>query len=148
MSVDSGLRALCGIAGYYRIPADPEQLSFELALQASRADATDLVRAANRIGLKARILTDVGADRLASIPKPAVLITGIAKEPMPFFLGRQQDCLRLPADGHLYLHRHADRPGPRCCFFCSAGVSCWPISELTTPYPLSAAGESRPKVTD
>jgi hypothetical protein len=32
-----------------------------------------LVRAANRIGLKARILTDIGADRLASIPKPALL---------------------------------------------------------------------------
>jgi subfamily B ATP-binding cassette protein HlyB/CyaB len=73
MSVDSGLRALCGVAGYYRIPADPEQLSFELALQSSRADSTDLVRAANRIGLKARILTDIGSDRLASIPKPALL---------------------------------------------------------------------------
>jgi subfamily B ATP-binding cassette protein HlyB/CyaB len=65
MSVDSGLRALCGVAGYYRIPADPEQLSVELALQTRRADATDLVRAANRIGLKARILTGIGADRLA-----------------------------------------------------------------------------------
>jgi subfamily B ATP-binding cassette protein HlyB/CyaB len=73
MSVDSGLRALCGVAGYYRIPADPEQLSVELALQTRRVDATDLVRAANRIGLKARILTGIGADRLASIPKPALV---------------------------------------------------------------------------
>jgi ATP-binding cassette, subfamily B, bacterial HlyB/CyaB len=73
MSVDSGLRALCGLSAYYRIPADPAQLSLDLALQSRRADTTDLVRAANRIGLKARILTNVDASRLASLPTPALL---------------------------------------------------------------------------
>jgi subfamily B ATP-binding cassette protein HlyB/CyaB len=73
MLVDSGLRALCSLAGYYRVPADAEQLSVELALQSSRADTTDLVRAANHIGLKARILPNIDARRLASIPKPALL---------------------------------------------------------------------------
>src|ERR1700677_434337 len=73
MLVDSGLRALCSLAGYYRVPADPEQLSVDLALQSSRADTADLVRAANHIGLKARVLPNIDTRRLASIPKPALL---------------------------------------------------------------------------
>jgi subfamily B ATP-binding cassette protein HlyB/CyaB len=73
MLVDSGLRALCGLAGFYRIPADPEQLSLELALQTSRADTADLVRAAHHIGLKARIVANLDTRRLASIPTPALL---------------------------------------------------------------------------
>ena len=34
--LDRGLRALCGIAAYYRIGADPVQLARELALGARR----------------------------------------------------------------------------------------------------------------
>ena len=71
--LDSGLCALCGIAAYFRIPADPEQLGPELGLQARAAEAADLVRAANRIGLRARIVTNVGPDRLVTIPAPAIL---------------------------------------------------------------------------
>jgi ATP-binding cassette, subfamily B, bacterial HlyB/CyaB len=71
--LDSGLRALCGIAGFYRIASDPERLAAELALQSRPAEMTDLARAANRIGLKARILPHVDADRLATIPAPAIL---------------------------------------------------------------------------
>src|SRR5215470_6695392 len=70
--LDSGLRALCAIAGYFRIAADPEQLASELALSRP-AEAADLVRAANRIGLKARLVADVDADRLATLPPPAIL---------------------------------------------------------------------------
>ena len=36
--LDRGLRALCGIAAYYRIGADPVQLARELALGAREAD--------------------------------------------------------------------------------------------------------------
>jgi ATP-binding cassette, subfamily B, bacterial HlyB/CyaB len=73
MLVDSGLRALCGLAGFYRIPADPEHLSRELALQARRTNEADLVRAANHVGLKARIVSNIDVPRLASIPTPALL---------------------------------------------------------------------------
>jgi subfamily B ATP-binding cassette protein HlyB/CyaB len=73
MLVDSGLRALCGLAAYYRIPTDPDQLAVELALQSNRAGAEDLVRAANHIGLKARIVPNIEAPRLESIPKPVLL---------------------------------------------------------------------------
>jgi ATP-binding cassette, subfamily B, bacterial HlyB/CyaB len=44
--LDPGLRALCGIAAYYRIAADPVQLARELALTNRAADESDLMRAA------------------------------------------------------------------------------------------------------
>src|SRR5579859_6053545 len=71
-ALDSGLCALCGIAGYYRIPADPEQLANDNALQLRRADPGDLVRAAGRIGLKARIVPISEPKRIATIPAPAI----------------------------------------------------------------------------
>jgi len=43
--LDAGLRALCGIAAYYRIGADPIQLARELALGARRSNEFDLIRA-------------------------------------------------------------------------------------------------------
>jgi len=44
--LDVGLRALCGIASYYRIAADPGQLAHELALGASLAGPAEIIRAA------------------------------------------------------------------------------------------------------
>ena len=72
-SVDGGLRALCGIAAYYRIGADPVQLARELALLGREADEADLIRAARIIGLKARLVTGVSAERLAKLPTPAIV---------------------------------------------------------------------------
>ncbi|MBB4197748.1 type I secretion system permease/ATPase [Rhodoblastus sphagnicola] len=69
----SGLAALCGIAAYYRIAADPAHLAKELALGQSEAAAGDLVRAARLIGLKARIVEAPSSTRLASAPVPALL---------------------------------------------------------------------------
>ena len=54
--LDPGLRALCGIAAYYRIGADPTQLARELALTDRAADEFDLIRAAKIVGLKARLV--------------------------------------------------------------------------------------------
>src|SRR5580698_1658855 len=71
--LDPGLRALCGIAAYYRIGADPVQLARELALGARQADEGDLIRAAGRIGLKARLVVKVTATRLATLPTPAIV---------------------------------------------------------------------------
>lgn len=68
----SGLASLCVIAGYYRISADAEHLRHSLALIGRSAGSEDVVRAANLIGLKARILIDVTAKRMTSLPLPAL----------------------------------------------------------------------------
>ena len=71
--LDPGLRALCGIAAYYRIGADPAQLARELALGARQADEADLIRAARLVGLKARLVAQVTAERLTTLPTPAIV---------------------------------------------------------------------------
>ena len=71
--VDTGLRAICGIAGYYRIAADPHQLERELALTGRLSNEDDLVRAARLLGLKARVVRGIGWKRLTRIPLPAIL---------------------------------------------------------------------------
>ena len=70
--LDSGLLALCGIAAYFRIPADPVHLARELALGDQLAKATNIARAAQLLGLKARIVTNVPLDRLLKLPTPAI----------------------------------------------------------------------------
>ncbi len=70
---DSGLIALAMVAGYYRIAADPAQLRHELALGAHAAGPNDLVRAAKRLKLKARLLTGNRAKQLDAVPYPALI---------------------------------------------------------------------------
>src|SRR5271154_5744407 len=72
-AVDSGLMGLSLIAGYYRIAADPAQLKHQLALIGRFANPEDLVRGANILGLKSRILRHVSAKRLGAVPYPALL---------------------------------------------------------------------------
>ena len=72
-SLDSGLAALAMVAGYYRIAADPAQLRHELALGAHAAGPEDLVRAAKRLNLKARLLTGNRARRLDAAAYPALV---------------------------------------------------------------------------
>jgi ATP-binding cassette, subfamily B, bacterial HlyB/CyaB len=71
--LDRGLRALCGIAAYHRISADPVQLARELALGGREADEAALIRAAKLIGLKARLVAEVTAERLKTLPVPAIV---------------------------------------------------------------------------
>jgi ATP-binding cassette, subfamily B, bacterial HlyB/CyaB len=71
--IDPGLAALSLIAGYYRIAADAAQLRHQLALTGRFADAEDLVRAANLLELKSRVVRRVDAKRLGAIPYPAIL---------------------------------------------------------------------------
>src|ERR1700678_348971 len=74
--LDPGLRALCGIAAYYRIAADPVQLARELALGAREANEGDLLRAAKLVGMRARLVEKVTAERLATLPTPAIVRMG------------------------------------------------------------------------
>ena len=68
--MDSGLCGLSLVAGYYRIAGDPAQLRHQLALTGRSAQAEDIVRAANILQLKSRILRKVTGRRLAAIPYP------------------------------------------------------------------------------
>jgi subfamily B ATP-binding cassette protein HlyB/CyaB len=71
--LDSGLAALALVANYYRIAADPAQLRHQLALTGRVAGAEDLVRGANFLKLRSRIIRGVAAKRLGAIPYPAML---------------------------------------------------------------------------
>jgi ATP-binding cassette, subfamily B, bacterial HlyB/CyaB len=71
--VDAGLACISLIAGYYRIAADSAQLRHQLALTGRLAGPEELVRAANLLGLKSRIIHRVSAKRLGAIPYPAIL---------------------------------------------------------------------------
>ena len=68
---DTGLIGLAMVAGYYRIAADAQQLGHQLALTGTLADVEDIVRGANLLGLKSRIVRNVTAKRLMSLPLPA-----------------------------------------------------------------------------
>lgn len=70
---DTGLAALCAVAGYYRIAARPEMLAREMALQ-DPALPHDILRAAKRIGLKARLVELSKTERLSALPVPAIAI--------------------------------------------------------------------------
>jgi ATP-binding cassette, subfamily B, bacterial HlyB/CyaB len=72
-AVDEGLLALCQIAGFYRIGADPSQLAHKLALQGRTAQSEDLVRAAKLLHLKARILHTPSEQRLKTVPTAALV---------------------------------------------------------------------------
>jgi ATP-binding cassette, subfamily B, bacterial HlyB/CyaB len=70
---DSGLAALCGIAAYFRIAADPASLAREFAVSDQGADDGVLVRAAKFIGLKARHTGLIQAERFKTLPTPAIV---------------------------------------------------------------------------
>ena len=61
------------IAGYYRIAADPAQIKHQIALIGRFANAEDLVRGANILGLRSRILKRISPERLGAIPYPALI---------------------------------------------------------------------------
>lgn len=71
--LDPGLRALCGIAAYYRIAAEPMALQRELALLTRQSGVAEIVRAARHIGLKARAVRRCTSKHLANVPAPAII---------------------------------------------------------------------------
>jgi subfamily B ATP-binding cassette protein HlyB/CyaB len=71
--LDSGMMSLATIAGHYRIAVDPFQLAHDLGLGTRPSTGQDIVRAAQRIGLKARYLHGQRIGRLSSVPLPAII---------------------------------------------------------------------------
>jgi subfamily B ATP-binding cassette protein HlyB/CyaB len=70
---DSGLNALALISGYYRIAAEPAQLRHQLALSGRVAEADDIVRASQILGLKSRVVRNARPERFATLPLPAII---------------------------------------------------------------------------
>ncbi|CAN0653890.1 Toxin RTX-I translocation ATP-binding protein [Nitratireductor aquimarinus] len=75
VAAETGLAALSLIAGFYRISIEPEKLSRELALS-GEANSQDIQRAARLIGLKARHVGRLNAQRLSTLPAPAIACLG------------------------------------------------------------------------
>ncbi|WP_093434970.1 type I secretion system permease/ATPase [Variovorax sp. 770b2] len=68
------LAALCAVARFHQVPADPSLLSHQLGLTPSEPIATDtLLQAARHLGLKARS-TRTTAERLSLTPLPALAV--------------------------------------------------------------------------
>ena len=72
----TGLPALCALARFHQVAADPETLAHQLGRSAHQAlGATDLLLAAQHLGLKAKWVT-VSVDRLVHTPLPALAWLG------------------------------------------------------------------------
>jgi ATP-binding cassette, subfamily B, bacterial HlyB/CyaB len=70
---DTGLIALALISSHFRIACDPAQMAHDLGLgQDKRSDSEDIVRAAKRVGLKAKILENEKVSRLESVTLPLI----------------------------------------------------------------------------
>ncbi len=69
--VDGGLAGLCLIARYLGIPAEPDELARQYIPPGAAAGKEDVVRAARRIGLKARGVASQW-NRLEKTPMPAL----------------------------------------------------------------------------
>ena len=69
----SGLWALAAIAAHYRIAAQPEQIAHSLGFYGQQCSSEDIVRGAQKIGLKSKILRRQTSDRLDAVPLPAIL---------------------------------------------------------------------------
>lgn len=71
---DSGIVGLCGIAAYFRIPADADALRHELALSGNtQAEPHQLVRAAKSIGLKASVGAISPSEDFTHLTAPSLL---------------------------------------------------------------------------
>lgn len=99
---DGGLLALCAVARFHQVAADPAALAHQLGLSASQPATTeDLLAAANRLGLKARHTTTTFA-RLSLTPLPALALMNAATGPRVVILAQcdgQRVLVQDPAAG-------------------------------------------------
>ncbi len=70
---NSGIIAFCAIATFYRLQSDPVQISRELSIERRSGDDEDILRAAQLVGLKARVVTVADVRRFESTPVPAIV---------------------------------------------------------------------------
>jgi subfamily B ATP-binding cassette protein HlyB/CyaB len=71
---NASLLALCSVARFHQVAADPETLAHQLGIASTDAVSTDdLLRAAQHLGLKAK-LSRSSIDRLGLVPLPALAV--------------------------------------------------------------------------
>lgn len=73
VNIDRGIFAVCAIASYFRIAADPQQIERTLGLFGRAASQSDLIKAGVSLGLKCRVIGKVSKLRLAALPLPAII---------------------------------------------------------------------------
>jgi subfamily B ATP-binding cassette protein HlyB/CyaB len=69
----SGLWALAAIGAHYRIAAHPEQIAHSIGFYGQHCGSDEIVRGAQKIGLKSKVLKRQTLDRLDTVPLPAIL---------------------------------------------------------------------------
>lgn len=85
-TLDSGLACLIMMARFHGIAADPDQLKHEFSVGREGLTQRDILLAARKIGLQARIVK-IPPDRLAKTPLPAIAIeAGTGGELNSFFI--------------------------------------------------------------
>ncbi|MEO7390827.1 MAG: type I secretion system permease/ATPase [Ramlibacter sp.] len=100
------LRALCAIARFHQIAADPATLAHQLGLQPSEAIGSDeLLRAAKHLGLKAKV-SSTTAPRLQLTPLPALAAMRCQDGPTGYVILAQ-------CDGQRVLFQDPSASGPR-----------------------------------
>ena len=70
---NGGFVAVAHLASHHGVLASAAQLSHDSALGDAPPSAEDLARAAIRVGLKARVIRDPSAQRMRTIPVPAII---------------------------------------------------------------------------
>ncbi|WP_296447002.1 cysteine peptidase family C39 domain-containing protein, partial [Rhodoferax sp. UBA5149] len=89
------LAALCTVARFHQIAADPATLAHQLGLSASDTlSASDVLRAAQHLGLKAKLSRST-VDRLALTPLPALALMRTEDETLRLVILAQSDGQRV-----------------------------------------------------
>jgi ATP-binding cassette, subfamily B, bacterial HlyB/CyaB len=73
---NTGLLALAGVAAYYRVAISPEAVRHDMAIPTNRdSEPEEIVRAALRMGFRARLAGHVSQERLIKLPTPFIVQT-------------------------------------------------------------------------
>ena len=104
---DSGLTALGLLAGHHRVAFDQAQARHELNLSLRTAGAEDVVRAARKVGLKAKLFTGRGLQDVKDAPRP--MIVGLKDGSFRLLLAVDDETVRLldAVSGRLDVIAHA-----------------------------------------
>ncbi len=122
----AGLSAVCALARFHQLPADPGVVAHQLVLPAGQpAGRDDLLRAARHLGLKARWISST-SEHLSELPLPALVIIADSTAAEGDGLVPHERCVVLAAvrAGQVLL-QDLDRPGPQ------AGIERMAVSDFS-----------------
>jgi subfamily B ATP-binding cassette protein HlyB/CyaB len=70
---NSGILAFCAIAAFYRVQSDPVQITRELSIAGGSETDDNILRTAQFVGMKARVLSVADVRRFETAPVPAIV---------------------------------------------------------------------------